>query len=85
MTRSLFFNEPAISDSEEKWYNSPVSYYSGKLDEIGDYLPVFERHAFSLTQPGNELTRLNERLDTIVRRPHLEDQRCPVQLARRCV
>lgn len=57
-----------------KWFNSPVHFYEGTLQSITEFLPEFERRPFALTQPGNERFRLNERLDTIVRRPFREDQ-----------
>ena len=57
-----------------KWFNSPVYFYKGKLSEMRHYIPDFERRSFELTQPGNKSARLNERLDTIVRRPFGDDQ-----------
>ena len=59
---------------EPKWFNSPVSFYEGSLESIGDYLPQFERRPFALTQPGNESSRMNQRLDMIVRKPCGNDQ-----------
>lgn len=47
--------------------------YKGSLEEIYNLLPRFERRSFSLTQAGGEQTRLNERLDTIVRLPIGDD------------
>jgi hypothetical protein len=57
-----------------KWFNSPVTSHEGTLAEIRQHVPTFERRSFALTQPGNERSRLNERLDTIVRLPFREDQ-----------
>lgn len=64
----------APDDTGPKWLNSPVTFHKGTLMEIRQHVPTFERRSFALTQPGNELTRLNERLDTIVRLPFGEDQ-----------
>jgi hypothetical protein len=61
------------SDTHTKWFNSPVTYHHGTLTEIRKRIPTFERRSFGLTQSGNELSRLNERLDTIVRQPFGED------------
>jgi hypothetical protein len=57
-----------------KWLNSPVMDYEGTLDEIRQFIPTFERRAFALTQSDNERSRLNERLDTIVRLPFQDDR-----------
>lgn len=62
-------HQPPDTDNRPKWFNSPVSFHDGTLSNIGRYMPEFERRAFGLTQPGKERTRINERLDTIVRRP----------------
>lgn len=56
-----------------KWFNAPITFYEGTLTGIRTHIPSFERRGFGLTQPGNELSRLNERLDTIVRLPFGED------------
>ncbi len=56
-----------------KWLNSPVTLHKGTLAGIGQHIPMFERRSFALTQPGNERSRLNERLDTIVRLPFGDD------------
>jgi hypothetical protein len=60
-------------DNGLKWFNSPVTFHEGTLQEIGAYLPEFERRSFALTQPGNERSLMNKRLDTIVRRPFGDD------------
>lgn len=59
---------------EPKWFNSPVRFHESTLRGIGEFLPEFERRAFALTQSGNERSRLNERLDMIVRRPFGTDE-----------
>ena len=59
----------AGGDSRRKWFNSPVTYREGTLAEIRQYVPSFERRSFGLTQPNSDSSRLNERLDTIVRLP----------------
>jgi hypothetical protein len=56
-----------------KWFNSPVKIHKGALCEMHTHLPAFERRSFGIAQPGNEQTRLNERLDTIVRLPFGDD------------
>jgi hypothetical protein len=63
----------ANGDIRPKWFNSPVTFHEGTLTEIRAHIPSFERRGFGLTQPGNERSRLNERLDTIVRLPFGED------------
>lgn len=60
-------------DTRLKWFNSPVFSYEGRLTEIGKHIPEFERRSFALEQPGMELTRLNKRLDIIVRKPTYTD------------
>jgi len=61
------------SDTRPKWFNSPVSFYEGTLTNIVEYIPEFERRSFSLRQANNQHTRINERFDTIVRRPFRDD------------
>jgi hypothetical protein len=63
----------AEENLQPKWFNSSVRFHQGTLTEIRAHIPSFERRGFGLTQPGNELSRLNERLDTIVRLPFSED------------
>jgi hypothetical protein len=53
-------------DIRLKWFNSPVTLHKGMLTEIRRHIPEFE-------QPGNERSRLNERLDMIVRLPFEDD------------
>ena len=64
----------APDEARIKWFNSPVHFHKGNLSEIRQYIPDFERRSFGLTQPDNKSARLNERLDTIVRRPSRDDQ-----------
>lgn len=59
---------------QPKWFSSPVTFHEGTLADIGCHIPTFERRGFALTQPGNERSRLNERLDMIVRRPTRDDE-----------
>lgn len=59
---------------EQKWFNSPVTFCEGSLSEIRQHVPSFERRRFGLTQPNERWSRLNKRLDTIVRQPFGEDQ-----------
>ncbi len=63
-----------FDDGQPKWFNSPVSFQEGTLKDIRAFVPEFERRPFALTQPGNEHSRINGRLDTIVRRPFGDDQ-----------
>jgi hypothetical protein len=57
-----------------KWFNSPISYYEGSIDSIRHHIPNFERRTFALTDPSAELSWLNQRLDTIVRKPTPDDK-----------
>jgi hypothetical protein len=61
------------SDPQPKWFNSPVTYHDGNLTNIRNHIPVFERRGFGLTQAEGQPSRLNKRLDTIVRRPFGDD------------
>lgn len=67
-------NDQEQPDKYPKWFNSPVTFHEGSLSDILAYIPDFERRAFALTQPGNERSRINDRLNTIVRKPIGEDQ-----------
>ena len=62
------------ADTHTKWFNSPVSFHEGTLTDLRQHIPVFERRSFGLTQPNNESSRLNERLDAIVRLPFGDDK-----------
>ena len=63
----------ATSSSRPKWFHSPVTFHEGTLQTIRDHVPDFERRPFALAQPGDERSRLNEHLDTIIRRPFGDD------------
>lgn len=67
-------DDVTTGDDRPKWFNSPVSFYEGTLKDIRSFIPEFERRPFALNQPGNECSRMNKRLDTIVRRPFGDDQ-----------
>jgi hypothetical protein len=60
-------------ENRPKWFNSPVSFYEGTLSDISRHVPEFERRTFALAQPGETHTRINERMDTIVRKPTMDD------------
>ena len=66
--------QTADGDTGPKWFHSPVTFHEGTLTEIRAHIPAFERRGFGLTPPGNERSRLNERLDTIVRLPFGKDE-----------
>ena len=59
---------------EEKWLNSPIRRFKGKLAEIGQHIPEFERREFNLPEAAGESRRANERLDAIVRKPFGDDK-----------
>lgn len=63
-------------NTQPKWFNSPVRVHEGTLSEVRQFIPDFERRSFALTQPENDRSRINERLDTIVRRPFGDDPSC---------
>ena len=65
--------EPIQGQFHGKWFNSPVVRYRGVTTSIGDYIPDFERRAFSLYGPDARLTHIHPNLDMIVRRPHRDD------------
>lgn len=62
-----------LAESGLKWFNSPAFFYEGTVDQVKKHIPDFERRSFSLAQPDNKHTFLNNRLDMIVRKPHGED------------
>ena len=66
--------QPKDTEPQPKWFNSPVTYHNGNLTDIRNHIPAFERCGFGLTQADNQLSRLNKRLDTIVRRPFGDDK-----------
>lgn len=43
------------------------------MTEVAGYIPSFDRRPFALSQSGDIRNRENDRLDTIVRRPHRDD------------
>ena len=51
------------------WFESPVRHFQGTVEEIKNYLPVFERRSFSARKPGSLRSGCNERFDMIVRKP----------------
>lgn len=62
-----------------KWFNSPVTYHEGPIAELRQKLPTFERRGFGLAMTDPQFARLNQRLDTVVRRPSPDDAcRVPV-------
>jgi hypothetical protein len=62
-----------VDGDAPKWFNSPVTFHEGTLADIGQYIPDFERRGFGLGRSGEEQSRLNARLDTIVRQPFRGD------------
>ena len=64
----------ASENNLPKWFNSLVTFHRGTLESVRPFVPDFERRAFDLKQPDNEHSRLNERLNTIVRKPFREDR-----------
>jgi len=50
-----------------------MSRYEGRLADIRGHIPEFNRHSFGLLQKGETATRLNERLDVIIRQPVDDD------------
>ncbi|MFZ4398020.1 MAG: DUF932 domain-containing protein [Kiritimatiellia bacterium] len=57
-----------------KWFNSPVTFHTGTLSDIGKHIPTFERRPFTLNLPSAESIGVNSQLDTIVRQPFGEDK-----------
>ena len=51
------------------WFESPLAYFEGTVQEINNHLPVFERRPFSARKPGSLQLGFNERFDMIVRKP----------------
>lgn len=74
MTERIIQGQIVNENIEHKWFNSVVTSYVGTLADIHQHIPTFGRCGFGLTQAGNAQTRLNERLDTIVRLPFGEDK-----------
>jgi hypothetical protein len=42
-------NEVTIEDTDENWQSSPITNYSGTIDQIRKYVPEFERRPFALS------------------------------------
>jgi hypothetical protein len=61
---------------EMKWNGSPITHHAGTIAEIRKFIPSFDRQSFGLTQGTKRGTRINERLDTIVRLPLGKDRDC---------
>jgi hypothetical protein len=59
-----------------KWMNSAVTLHPGKLTEISERVPVFDRRPFALARSAGSSVRDNGRLDTIVRLPLNGDADC---------
>ena len=68
-----------LGDSGPKWLQSPVSLFKGSLSEMFRHIPEFERRSFGLTQEDGDYSRLNRRLDMIVRKPtHSDPNHVPI-------
>jgi hypothetical protein len=52
-----------------KWFASPVMFHKGTLVDMAEHVPAFERRSLALTQGNGMMSRINERLDMIVRKP----------------
>jgi hypothetical protein len=57
------------SDERQRWLNSPAKVYEGTLSKLRQYIPDFDRRPFAIVQENGLPSRVNERLDTIVRMP----------------
>lgn len=66
--------DQTLENPQGKWFNSPLYHYQIFLPEVEKLIPRFERRSFSLEQPGGTKTRINERLQIIVRQPFDTDQ-----------
>jgi hypothetical protein len=60
-------------NNHPKWLGSPISFVESDIGKMRRHIPKFERRSFALTQPKNDLSRLNEYLDAIVRKPFGEN------------
>ena len=72
MIQNELINRPETL--KDKWLNSPVMRFRGKLSEIQQFIPEFERREFTLPPAAGETRGTNLRLDTIVRRPFGDDK-----------
>jgi hypothetical protein len=52
-----------------KWFNSPVMFHKGTLTDIPQYIPDFDRQEFIFAAKPDQRSRVNPRLDMIVRKP----------------
>ncbi len=59
---------PEILNDQHKWFRYPVRHHSGNLDEIGQWMPAFERCPFGFPN-GIQAGRNHPHLDMIVRQP----------------
>jgi hypothetical protein len=64
--QSLF---PTATERGAKWFNSPVKHHKGSLGEVRVFLPDFERREFMLAAQPGQPSRVNARMDAIVRKP----------------
>ena len=72
----MLSNEPSWPSEagQAKWLNSPVRRFRGKLAEIRQQVPEFERLEFRLPEVAGENRIANARLHAIVRRPFADDK-----------
>ena len=56
-------------DQEPKWFNSPVRFHKGSLEDIAQYVPDFDRQDFALGNRAEQPSLANARLDMIIRKP----------------
>jgi len=63
-----------LEAGQAKWLNSPVRRFKGRLTEIRQQIPEFERREFRLPEAAGENRSANARLDAIVRRPFADDK-----------
>jgi hypothetical protein len=64
---------PSDDAARPKWFASPVTFHEGALVDMYGLVPEFERRPLAVTQENGMLSRINERLDLIVRKPIGED------------
>ena len=63
-----------VDGDAPKWFNSPVTFHEGTLAMIREHIPDFDRRGFGLGQSGEGPSRLNKRLDAIIRLPFRGDE-----------
>jgi len=78
-------NEVQIKKTDYKWHGSPVTYYSGTIDQLKKYVPEFERRSFGVAitsfveptgimPPGKIVTQgINPWRDVIIRKTYESD------------